>query len=72
MTSAVNNHAAGRGGGGRETLLERRAAKLACVAWVAAVTLLQWLMYGPYGPLQPSLTRARDLLLQFLSARYIF
>jgi hypothetical protein len=83
MTNTMNGHTDAAPGGdatARRTheLLESRAAKLSAVAWVLAVTLLQWIIYGPHGPLTrwPAayelLLGLRESLLQFLTARYVF
>lgn len=58
-------------------LLKGRAVKLACLAWMLGVLFLQWVTYGPYGPLQRTgafelILAARELLRQFFSARYVF
>ncbi len=57
---------------------ENLLTKFAFLGWILAIITIQWIMYGPYGPLvkafigYQTVIRAQDFLLQFLSARSVF
>lgn len=51
--------------------------KLLFLAWVLAIIAVQWVFYGPYGPVgrfvgYQTIQKAQDLLLRYLSAPYGF
>lgn len=53
------------------------AAKLGFLVWVSAFVVLEWIRYGPYGPLgrlvgYETIIRAQKLLLEIFSAKTVF
>lgn len=51
--------------------------KLLFIAWIFAIIAVQWVFYGPYGPIggvvgYQTIQKAQDLLLRYLSAPYGF
>lgn len=53
------------------------SAKLVFLAWVGFFLVVEWVRYGPYGPLgrlvgYQTIIRAQELLLKVFSAKSVF